>query len=93
MGRSRADLLLIAGLGFSSVSLLFLIIGFSTPHWLEVDNKHYKSNGFEKIGLWEACFNKFTYYKDYTGKTYFGCWWIYSYEYRPIWDFINPSKF
>ena len=90
--RSRGDWLLIIGLIFCSSALLFLIIGFSTPHWLELDTKHIKNNGFEKIGLWEACFNNFAYYKDYTGKTYNGCWWIFSYEYRPIWSYINPRK-
>ena len=91
--RSRGDWLLIIGLIFYSSALLFLIIGFSTSHWLELDTKHITNSGFEKIGLWEACFNNFAYYKDYTGKTYNGCWWIFSYEYRPIWSYINPQWF
>ena len=84
--------MLIAGLVFCSSALLFLVIGFSTPHWLELDTNYITNSGFEKLGLWEACFNNFAYYKDYTGKIYNGCWWIFSYEYRPIWNYINPRK-
>lgn len=88
----RGSLLLIIGLSFSGAALLFLVIGFSTPHWLELDTKFITNSGFEKIGLWEACFKNFAFYRDYTGKLYNGCWWIFSYEYRPIWSFINPRK-
>lgn len=89
---TRGNWLLIIGLIFCSSALLFLVIGFSTPHWLELDTNYRTNSGFEKIGLWEACFNNFAYYKDYTGKIYNGCWWIFSYEYRPIWSYINPRK-
>lgn len=45
------------------------------------------------MGLWEACFNHWTYFNDYNGKIYDGCWWIYSYEYRPIFHWINPCMY
>ncbi|XP_071142603.1 uncharacterized protein LOC143055443 [Mytilus galloprovincialis] len=93
MAKSRGDWLLVAGLVFSGFALLFLVIGFATPHWLELDTKFITNSGFEKLGLWEACFNNWAYYRDYTGKTYNGCWWIFSYEYRPIWSYINPPWF
>lgn len=46
-----------------------------------------------QLGLWEACFNHWTYFNDYNGKIYDGCWWIYSYEYKPIFHWINPCTY
>lgn len=90
---NRGDLLLIVGLVLSGFALLFLVIGFSTPHWLELDTNYITHSGFEKLGLWEACFRNFAHYKDYNNKQFNGCWWIFSEEYRPIWSYINPSWF
>ena len=92
MANLRGDCLLIAGHVFSGVALIFLAIGFSTPNWLELEANYITNSGFEKLGLWEVCLKNFAYYKDYTGKIYNGCWWIFSYEYRPIWEYLNPRK-
>ncbi|KAL5014435.1 hypothetical protein ScPMuIL_008705 [Solemya velum] len=83
--------LAIAGLVLSILALIFLIVAFSTPYWLQSFES--SDNRFIKLGLWEACFNDYTYYKDYMGKRYDGCWWIFSYEYRPIWSWLNPPWF
>lgn len=90
---NRVKCLLYGALVFSSLAFLFFVIGFSTPHWLESDDRYITVSHFVRLGLWEACFNQWTYYKDYTGKSYNGCWWIFSYEYRPIWYWLNPPWF
>ncbi|XP_061169288.1 uncharacterized protein LOC133178584 [Saccostrea echinata] len=90
---NRARYLLISSAVFISIGFLFFLIAFSTPNWLEADDKYKLKNGFVKLGLWTACFNHWTYFNDYNGKIYDGCWWIYSYEYRPIFHWINPSWF
>lgn len=90
---NRGDLLLIVGFVLSGSALLFLLIGFSTPNWLELDTNYITQSGFEKLGLWEACFKNFAHYRDVTIKKFNGCWGIFSEEYRPIWDYINPRKF
>ncbi|KAK3087052.1 hypothetical protein FSP39_001046 [Pinctada imbricata] len=93
MATERVNCLLIGALVFCAAGLLFFIIGFSTPHWLEADERYQIQSGFKKLGLWEACFKDWTYFKDYNGKQYNGCWWIFSYEYRPIWQWLNPPWF
>ena len=90
---NRRDLLLIVGLVLSGIASLFLIIGFSTSHWLELNTNYITNSGFENLGLWEACFKNFVHFRDYTKKLYNGCWWTFSEEYRPIWSYINPCKF
>jgi hypothetical protein len=89
---NRGDLLLIVGLVLSGFALLFLVIGFSTPNWLEQDTNYITQSRFEKLGLWKACFKNYV-HKAFPGKQFNGCWWIFSEEYRPIWSYINPCKF
>ena len=90
---NRRDLLLIVGLVLSGFASLFLVIGFSTSHWLELNTNYITQSGFENLGLWEACFKKFVHQRDYTNKLFNGCWWTFSEEYRPIWSYINSSWF
>ena len=79
------------GFGLCCFATLCTIISFSTSKWLE---SYAEANSrFVNLGLWEACFNNFGYDRDNLGKVYNGCWWIFSYEYRPIWDWLNPSKY
>ncbi|XP_041360687.1 uncharacterized protein LOC121376944 [Gigantopelta aegis] len=73
----------------SILSFICFFISFCTPNWIEQYDK-YKTRKFQRMGLWEACFHGWNYYKDYLGKTYYGCWWVFSFEYRPIWTFLNP---
>ena len=85
-------MLLIVGLVLSGFALLFLIIGFSTPNWLEQDTNYITQSRFEKLGLWNACFKNYV-HKAFPGKQFNGCWWIFSEEYSPIWSHINPPWF
>lgn len=45
-----------------------------------------------QLGLWEACFKDFSHKTSYNGKLYNGCWWMFSYEYEPIREWLNPRK-
>lgn len=79
------------GLIFTVITFVCFMIGFSSPNWIEHFNK-YTERQFVKMGLWEVCFKQWSYYKDYLGKKYNGCWWIFSFEYRPVWSWLNPCK-
>ncbi|KAI8776886.1 hypothetical protein BgiMline_035150 [Biomphalaria glabrata] len=81
------------GLAFTICAFLCLIVAFATPHWLERFPHKRMSKVFVRMGLWEACFNDWTYYKDYLSKHYNGCWWIFHFEYKPVWGWLNPPWF
>ncbi|XP_052762390.1 uncharacterized protein LOC128205034 [Mya arenaria] len=77
----------VMGLG----AVLFHLIGFAAPHWLESFEQAHSR--FDRLGLWTACFNNFGYDRDALGKMYDGCHWIYSYEYKPIFAWLVPNWF
>ncbi|KAK7461543.1 hypothetical protein BaRGS_00038689 [Batillaria attramentaria] len=86
-------LVTIFGLIFTCLAFVCMVVCFSTPHWLERFPHKRNTRVFVRMGLWEACFNDWTYYKDYLGKKYNGCWWIFHFEYRPVWPWLNPPWF
>lgn len=79
------------GFGLSGVAFFCMVMAFSSPNWMESFEQ--ADSKFVKLGLWEVCFNDYTFYKDYQGKRYRGCWYIFSYEYRPIWEWLSPPWF
>lgn len=79
------------GFVLSGVAVFCMVIAFSSPNWMESFEQ--ADSKFVKLGLWEFCFNDYTFYKDYQGKRYRGCWYIFSYEYRPIWEWLSPPWF
>ncbi|GAB1606769.1 uncharacterized protein LOC115211099 isoform X2 [Argonauta hians] len=81
----------IYGFSLTGVAVFCMVIAFSSPNWLESFEQ--ANSKFVKLGLWETCFNDYTFYKDYQGKRYKGCWYIFSYEYRPIWEWLSPPWF
>lgn len=89
MGKTRANALSLCGTCLALLGTVIHVIGFSSPHWLESFEQ--ANSRFDRIGLWEACFNHFGYDRDQLGKQYDGCHWIYSYEYKPIFDWLNPD--
>lgn len=91
MHNKKAKALAISGTVLALTATLFHILGFSTPHWLESFEQ--AKSRFDRIGLWTACFHNFGYDRDQLGKLYDGCHWIYSYEYKPIFDWLNPQWF
>ncbi|KAI8764534.1 hypothetical protein BgiMline_035630 [Biomphalaria glabrata] len=81
----------IVGFGFTAGALLFMIVAFASPYWVE-SFEEFKGT-FVKLGLWEFCFNDYTFYKDYNGKRYLGCFYVFSPEIRPIWEWVSPPWF
>lgn len=80
----------ILGFIFAAVAVGCMVLAFASPYWVESFDKF--QGRFTKIGLWEVCFNDYTFYKDYKGKRYLGCWYIFSPEVRPIWEWLSPRK-
>ncbi|KAL4217655.1 hypothetical protein ACF0H5_022397 [Mactra antiquata] len=72
-------------------AIFTMVIAFASPYWVESFAK--ADNKFVKLGLWEFCFNDYTFYKDYNGKRYLGCWYIFSTEARPLWEWLSPPWF
>lgn len=92
MARPKPQTMLsVFGVVFTVLEFISMVIAFASPNWVEYYNQHGRDRVFRKMGLWEACFDNWTYYKDYLGKTYNGCWWIFSFEYRYIWTWLNPG--
>jgi hypothetical protein len=65
------------------VSLIFNIIGFSTPNWLQLWPRVGDST-FRNLGLWQVCIAGFRNPKDMWGKVSYGCWWIFAREYNRL---------
>lgn len=82
-------LLLIIAFVLYLISFILTAIGVGTGYW-------YVSLGgdmkFERLGLWEVCFNGYEHPSDLMGKAYYGCWWIFHKEYSYIKDWILPRK-
>ena len=51
---SRSRYLILSAFGFIALGFLFNIIAFSTPNWLEADDRYKLTNGFVKVGLQEG---------------------------------------
>lgn len=68
-----------------------MVVSFASPYWVESFTK--ADSRFVKAGLWEFCFNDYTFWKDYNGKRYKGCWYIFSDQYRVIWEWLSPPWF
>ena len=49
---------------------------------------------FRKLGLWQVCIAGFRNPKDYWGKVYYGCWWLYAREYNGLREdgILTPGK-
>ena len=72
-------------------AIFTMVIAFASPYWVESFEK--ADNKFVKCGLWEFCFNDYTFYKDYNGKRFLGCWYIFSASSRPLWEWLSPRKY
>ncbi|XP_074656550.1 uncharacterized protein LOC141909813 [Tubulanus polymorphus] len=73
------------------VALVLNIIAFVSPYWYQSWPRVHSR--FVRLGLWEACFDGYTHPQDYNSKSYVGCWWVFSHEYRPIWEWLCPPWF
>lgn len=49
---------------------------------------------FRKLGLWQVCIAGFRNPKNYWGKVFYGCWWIFAREYNGLRNdgILTPRK-
>ena len=78
------------GFLFYTISFVLGLTGFGTGYWYI---GYGDSRLFQRLGLWEVCFNGYEHWSDYIGKAYYGCWWVFHKEYSYIKDWILPSKY
>jgi len=77
---------------FAYISFIIVIISFSTPYWLASDGTQADAR-FRNLGLWEACFNRFTDTNFRFDLEYRGCKWIFNENYQFLSEFLRPRKF
>ncbi|XP_061169277.1 uncharacterized protein LOC133178576 [Saccostrea echinata] len=83
---NKASKLVLISLLVCSVGIVFFLLSFGTGNWLEGGNQ-----GFLSMGLWEACFKNWRYYKDPTQNQYDGCRWMLSSDFDDIREWIWPT--
>ncbi|CAH8437986.1 unnamed protein product [Heterobilharzia americana] len=76
---------------FAFLAAIFNVVGFVSPFWIV--SKSGSNVGFQRLGLWEVCFDNFIFPEDYVSKAYQGCWYIYYPEYKYIRFWLNPPWF
>jgi hypothetical protein len=65
------------------LSMLFNVVAFSTPYWIQVWPR-VGDTTFRNLGLWQVCISGFRNPRDMWGKVYHGCWWIFAREYERL---------
>jgi len=73
------------------VSLALFMGSFASPYWLV--SYEYTYSEFKNNGLWEFCFDGYRYPKYQFDHKFVGCNYIFSTEYRIIWEWILPVWF
>ncbi|XP_076052835.1 claudin superfamily protein pickel isoform X2 [Oratosquilla oratoria] len=71
------------------VAMLFFIISFTSPYWLQ--SFAYTYSDFKNMGLWEFCFDGFRYPKYQFDRKFTGCNYVYSFEYEIIREWLLPA--
>lgn len=74
------------------VSVVCIIIAFTTPYWLEADGRS-PVQKFQRLGLWEACFTGFVDINYKYDREFRGCKWIFDEDYNFIQNFLSPPFF
>ncbi|KAK4880529.1 hypothetical protein RN001_008675 [Aquatica leii] len=82
----------LSAVALTVTSFLFVLIAFCTPCWLVADGR-LPNPTFERIGLWQVCFNKFEDFRHQYDFQFTGCWWVFEEEYYIIHDFLLPGFF
>lgn len=75
-----------------AVAVGCMLLAFASPYWVESFGE-FTGDRFVKLGLWEFCFNDYTFYKDHNGKRYMGCFYIFQDVIRPLWEWLSPPWF
>ena len=72
------------------IAIVTMVTGFASPYWIE--SQSFRETGFERMGLWEACFKNYVFPGDYLGQRHNGCFWIFHITYRNVWRTLNPGE-
>ncbi|XP_064596691.1 uncharacterized protein LOC135463362 [Liolophura sinensis] len=75
----------------TSLGMIFLLLAYASPNW--VQSYEAAENPFVKCGLWEFCFNDYTFPADFKGRRWIGCWYIFSADIRDMWEYLSPPWF
>ncbi|XP_015585785.1 uncharacterized protein LOC107263283 [Cephus cinctus] len=89
MGKSRNGKIAAAS---TAVAFLLIVIAFTTPNWLQTDGK-LENPQFNKIGLWQVCFQGIEDTHHFYDTKFVGCWWVFEEEYYIIHDLLLPDFF
>lgn len=77
---------------FIYLSAIFTIIAFSTPYWLSSDGKQAVKH-FDNLGLWEACFTRFSDPNYLYDRQFIGCKWLFDEDYTFLSNILEPPFF
>ncbi|XP_048727031.1 uncharacterized protein LOC125645523 [Ostrea edulis] len=86
---NKATKIVLVSLLVCSAGMIFFLLSFGTGNWLQPNAND--NQGFLSLGLWEACFRSWRYYKDPTQNVYDGCRWMLSSDFDAIREWIWPS--
>lgn len=78
------------GYVFLFLSAILLTIAFATPYWLQSES--HPNQRFQRLGLWEICFEKFQDPYLRYDRVLSGCKFIFDGDYDFIRQFLKPSK-
>ena len=88
-----ADRTLKGGVLLTSVTLLLIILSFSTPYWLQsVPSEKLPEPKFTRLGLWEVCLNGYHDMRHQYDVKFYGCKHIMLEEYDIIRDELQRRK-
>jgi len=68
---------------------LLLLMSFASPYWLV--SWHDTHSPFQRMGLWEFCFDRFRYPLYQFDKLFTGCYYVFSEEYRIVREWLLPG--
>lgn len=88
---NKATKIVLVSLLVCSAGMIFFLLSFGTGNWLQPNAND--NQGFLSLGLWEACFRSWRYYKDPTQNVYDGCRWMLSSDFDAIREWIWPCKY
>ena len=89
-----ADRTLKGGVLLSTMTLVLIIISFSTPYWLQsTPSEKLPEPKFTNLGLWEVCLNGYHDMRHQYEVRFYGCKHILLEEYAIIRDELQPRKY
>ena len=77
----------VIGLIIAFVAFMLNLTAFASDHWWV----SIKTQEFNRVGLWQICFNQYRHRYDFFGKIYNGCFWVLSPETRMLFSWISTQ--